>query len=60
MDKLYAPEEREGGTLAPGSDVPGFARETLSVFSPDEWETNKSTFSFDAWTARARAATAIK
>ena len=56
MDKLYATEEREGGTLAPATDVPGFARETLSVFSPDEWEENKSTLTFAAWSERARAA----
>ena len=56
LDKLYATEEREGGTLAPGTGVPGFARETLSVFSPAEWEKNKSTLTFAAWSERARAA----
>jgi dienelactone hydrolase len=60
MDRLYATEEREGGTHAPGTDVPGFTRENLSVFSPAEWAENKSTLSFDAWTEHARAAAANK
>ncbi len=58
MDKLSATEEREGGTLAPGQAVPGFARESLSVFSPAEWEKNKSTLTFAVWTERARLAAA--
>jgi dienelactone hydrolase len=56
MDKLYATEEREGGTLAVGNDVPGFARESLSVFTPAEWEKQKPILSFDTWAERARAA----
>jgi hypothetical protein len=56
MDKLYATEEREGGTLAMGENVPGFARESLSVFSLEEWEKIKSTLTFEAWTERAQAA----
>jgi dienelactone hydrolase len=56
MDKLYATEEREGGTLAMGENVPGFARESLSVFSLGEWEKIKSTLTFEAWTERAQAA----
>ena len=56
MDKLYATEEREGGTRAIGDGVPGYARESLSVLSPAEWETVKEQFTFDAWTAKARAA----
>lgn len=55
MDKLYATEEREGGTQAMGENVPGFDRESLSVFTPAEWENNKSTLTFDAWTERAQA-----
>ncbi len=56
MDKLYATEEREGGTRAMGHDVPGYSRESLSVFSPAEWEKNKAKLTFDAWTERARSA----
>lgn len=53
MDRLYATEDREGGTRAIGEGVPGLTREQLSVFSPDEWGRLKETLSFDAWTKAA-------
>lgn len=56
MDKLYATEEREGGTRAIGEGVPGYERESLSVFTLAEWEKRKSVLTFEAWTAAARAA----
>jgi dienelactone hydrolase len=56
MDKLYATEEREGGTMAVGDGGPGVGREQLSVFTAAEWETEKSRLTFDVWTERARAA----
>jgi len=56
MDKMYATEEREGGTLALGADVPGYERESLSVFTPAEWEKQKSVLMFDTWAAAARVA----
>ncbi|MBI4623921.1 MAG: acetylxylan esterase [Verrucomicrobia bacterium] len=56
MDRLYATEEREGGTRAIGEGVPGYERESLSVFTPAEWEQRKSVLTFEAWTAAARAA----
>jgi hypothetical protein len=56
MDKLYATEEREGGTMAMGDGGPGVAREQLSVFSAAEWEREKSRLTFEVWTEKARAA----
>ena len=56
LDAKLAAEEREGGTLAAGGDVPGFKREDLSVFTPAEWERQKPTLTFQAWTASAVAA----
>ena len=56
VDKLYATEEREGGTLAVGVDVPGIAREALSVFTPAEWEEAKPALVFDTWVEAARQA----
>jgi hypothetical protein len=55
-DGTYMNEEREGGTLAIGADVPGYKREDLSVFTPAEWELHKAELTFAAWTAAARAA----
>lgn len=56
MDRLYATEDREGGAMGIGADVPGVQRETLSVFRADEWERVKDTYTFAAWTERAKAA----
>ncbi|HUR56330.1 MAG TPA: acetylxylan esterase [Opitutaceae bacterium] len=56
VDNLYATEEREGGTRGIGTGVPGYERESLSVFSRAEWEREKSRLTFDAWTAAARRA----
>lgn len=56
MDRLYFTEEREGGTRAIGTGVPGLSREELSVFSDAEWTAARSELTFDIWTARARAA----
>ena len=56
MDKLYTTEEREGGARGVGDGVPGFERESLSVFTPAEWAAVKDDYSFDAWARRARAA----
>ncbi len=56
IDASLASEEREGGTLAVGDNVPGFQREDLSVFTPAEWEARKETLTFSAWAAAASAA----
>lgn len=54
MDKLYATEEREGDTRANGGEVPGIAREALSVFSREEWTSAKQATMFEAWVVAAR------
>jgi dienelactone hydrolase len=54
IDASLASEEREGGTLAVGDDVPAFQREEISVFSPAEWEKRKATLAFSAWSAAAK------
>ncbi len=56
MDKLYATEEREGGTRVVGGDVPGIAREELSVFSREGWVSVKAEYAFDTWAEWARQA----
>jgi dienelactone hydrolase len=56
VDKAYADEEREGGTRAIGTGIPGYQHEDLSVFTPAEWEREKATLTFAAWTTAARAA----
>ncbi len=59
MDRLYATEEREGGTRALGRDFPGFKREDLSVLSAAEWEARRDVFVLEAWEKAARATSAL-
>jgi hypothetical protein len=56
MDKLYATEDREGGTPALGNDIPGFQREDLSVFTPEQWRSHKQELVFETWVDAARLA----
>ena len=56
MDKLYATEDREGGTPALGNDIPGFQREDLSVFAPEQWNSHKQELIFETWVDAARLA----
>jgi dienelactone hydrolase len=49
MDKLYATEEREGGTMALGNDICGYDREILNVLPRDEWEAKKKDFILETW-----------
>lgn len=53
IDKLYATEEREGGTLALGDDIPGYTREMLNVFPTAEWETRKRDYILETWVEAA-------
>ena len=55
LDKLYASEDREGGAQAVGIGVPALSREDLSVFPPEQWETQKSQMIYEAWLKAARA-----
>jgi hypothetical protein len=55
LDRLYASEEREGGAMAIGADVPGPSRQDLSVFTPARWEQEKDRLIYEAWLKAARA-----
>jgi hypothetical protein len=56
MDRLYATEDREGGTPALGDKIPGFQREDLSVFTPEQWLSHKEELIFETWVDAARLA----
>jgi len=56
IESTYATEVFEGGVRALGDNVPGYEHEDLSVFSPTEWEANKSKLAFENWAAVAKAA----
>jgi hypothetical protein len=55
LDRLYASEEREGGAMAIGENVPAPSREVLSVFTPEQWERQKDWFIYESWLKAARA-----
>ncbi len=54
-DSYYATEEREGGTMALGADIPGIPCEDLHVYAEDEWAALKGRLTHEAWRVRARA-----
>jgi len=56
MDKLYATEQREGGTPALLDDVPGYQRNDLAVFSEEEWQQQRDSLILESWLAKAREA----
>jgi dienelactone hydrolase len=58
IDRLYATEEREGGTRALGDDVPAVDRDDLFVFPAKEWERRKDRLIYESWVAEATARTA--
>jgi len=55
MDRLYATEDREGGTAALGNDIGGYQREDLSVFTPEQWRCQKQRLVFETWVEAARS-----
>src|SRR5437868_5612027 len=60
MDRGYIAEDREGGTLALGEGVPGLMRDQLSVFTPDQWQQNRSKLIYESWVSQARQAVETK
>lgn len=58
MDRLYATEEREGGTLALGTDFPGLTRDQLSILPLKDWQARKPEFIYESWVDKARKAIA--
>jgi dienelactone hydrolase len=59
-DPAVAAESRPDGTVALADDIPGYAREDLSVFTPAQWDAVKAPYVMEAWVAAARAAEAAE
>ena len=55
IDRLYATEEREGGTPALGSDIPAIDRADLFVFTPEEWDRHRDRLIYESWVEAAKA-----
>ena len=54
MDPGYATDDREGGTPALGTGVPGLTRTDLSVFTRQQWETPREQLIYESWVKAAR------
>jgi dienelactone hydrolase len=53
MDKQYATELREGGTMALGADVPGVAHDLLNALPEDVWRRDKEKYVYESWVRAA-------
>jgi len=58
LDRMYASEMREGGTLALGEGIPAPSRSDLSVFTDGQWEAEKTKLIYESWLKLAKAETA--
>jgi dienelactone hydrolase len=57
MDKGYLQEDREGGIMALGSDIPNVPRTELNVLSNNEFEEQKPKLVYGAWVKHVLATT---
>ena len=56
MDKMYATEHRESGTIALGKNIPYIDRDKLNVLPQPVWETKKQDFDLEGWYEHVRSA----
>jgi dienelactone hydrolase len=56
IDKMYADDHREGGTIALGKDIPYVVHDKLNAMPESEWASQKSDFILESWFVRVRAA----
>ena len=54
MDKLYATEVREGGTLALGKDFPAVPHDSMNALPADRWEREKDKYVYESWLKAAK------
>ncbi len=55
MDKLYATELREGGTMALGAGIPAVPHDMMNAIPPDRWERDKNLYVYETWVKNAKA-----
>jgi hypothetical protein len=53
MDRQYASEVREGGTMAVGTGVPGVSHDLLDALPRAKWEAEKSKYVYESWVREA-------
>jgi dienelactone hydrolase len=53
IDRAYATELREGGTMALGDGVPAVARELLNALPAERWEQDRDRYVYESWVKSA-------
>ena len=53
IDRQYATELREGGTMALGEGVPPVARELLNALPAETWDREKDRYVYETWVRHA-------
>jgi len=54
LESLYSNEQREGGTMALGTDIPALSRNVLDVFTEAEWLGERDRLIYEAWVRQAK------
>jgi hypothetical protein len=60
MDKLYADDHREGGTVALGKNVPFVSHDKLNAVPEDEWTAHKDDFVLESWFGHVAHAASLR
>jgi hypothetical protein len=55
IDKPYATELREGGTLALGANFPAIPHDDMNALPKDVWEKEKDKYVYETWLKEAKA-----
>jgi dienelactone hydrolase len=55
MDRQYATELREGGTIALGTGLPAVAHDVLNALPAEKWEREKEKYVYETWVKNAKA-----
>jgi dienelactone hydrolase len=55
MDKQYATELREGGTMAFGANIPGVPHDLLNALPRARWEAEKDKYIYETWLREAKS-----
>lgn len=54
IDRQYATELREGGTMALGAGIPAVPHDALNALPPEQWQRDKDLYIYETWLKNAR------
>jgi len=55
IDKLYATELREGGTMALGAGIPAIPHDEMNALPLAQWQRDKDKYVYETWVKEAKA-----